>query len=108
MRIKKLDERVQLLWELIEYSNGGKQTYEEVGPWETTPDELSKNTALCQVNIHLPIYTVAHAAAWLGLSKRGVVEAYRGKRLPFIQPGREVLFLHDDLVEFAKSRRYNL
>jgi excisionase family DNA binding protein len=108
MRIKKLDERVQLLWELIEYSNGGKRKYEEVGPWEVSPHDLSGHTMLCQATVKLPIYTVAHAAAWLGLSKRGVVEAYRAKRLPFIQPGREVLFLHEDLVEFAKSRRYNL
>ena len=108
MRIKKLDERVELLRKLIEYSNGATQEYEPLGQRETMPEELADMTRLCQEVVKLPIYTVAHAAAWLGLSKRGVVEAYRAGRLPFIKPGREVLFLHEDLVKFAQERRYEL
>lgn len=116
MRIKKLDERVELLRETVRFSL--RNSYLDWLPhWEDflaideyafDPILLAYYTALCQIDIKLPIYTVAHAAAWLGLSKRGVVEAYRAGRLPYIQPGREVLFTHESLVEFAKERRYEL
>lgn len=108
MRILKRTEREALVQNLVDFAKkiGAVDAVDYSLIMSTGPVE--DKTALCQVSIKLPIYTVAHAAAWLGLSKRGVVEAYRSKRLRYIQPGREVLFLHEDLVEFAKSRRYEL
>jgi excisionase family DNA binding protein len=112
MRIKKLDERVELLREFITYAKKHailfQPKFNTLYDNDVPEEDLVEFTRLCQQEIELRVYSVPYAAAWLGLSKRGVVEAYRTKRLPFIRPGREVLFLHEDLVKFAQERRYEL
>ena len=70
--------------------------------------ELAELTRLVQQVIELPMYSTRQAAAWLGMSYSGVQYAIYQNKLHALQPGRDLVFLHQELERYAAERRYSL
>lgn len=65
-------------------------------------------TKLVQKSVRLPVYTTEQAAAWLGVSVRTLYTAKAEGRIGANKPAHDLLFPHEELEKYQKSRRYPL
>jgi len=70
--------------------------------------ETVRLTELVQKCVRLPGYSTAQAAAWLGLSVRGVFHAISDGRIKPLKPGHDLVIPHDQLEHANNERRYAL
>ena len=70
--------------------------------------ETVRLTELVQKCVRLPGYSTAQAAAWLGLSVRGVFHAIEDGRIKPLKPGHDLVIPHEQLERAHEERRYSL
>ena len=73
-----------------------------------TKAETVRLTELVQKCVRLPGYSTAQAAAWLGLSVRGIFHAMHDKRIEALKPGHDLVIPHDQLERYHRERPYSL
>lgn len=69
-------------------------------------EKLERLTELTQQVLVLPVFTTFQAAAWLGITRDGLVDVLRRDNPPVkaMKPGHDVLIAYDELVRYAKER----
>lgn len=121
MRTKQLEDQKQMLLDLVAHAIelGG---WDDFGPREVnafieqvnavrdngTKEDLVALTHRVQQVVRLDLYTSRMAAAWLGMSVRGVRTAVDGGRLHPLKLGHDLVYVHSDLEQFHQNRRYAL
>ena len=68
------------------------------------PKDYARLIELVQEHVNLHVYTTVQAATWLGMSVRGLQDALYGNRISAYRPGHDLIFTHDELVRFNRSR----
>lgn len=78
------------------------ELYSKCLPW--TKKEAVKMVGLVQQKVSLDVYSLSQAAAWLGLTERGLKHhVYNTKRIQVAKPGHDLVFIHRYLVDFKKK-----
>ena len=71
--------------------------------------ELERLTSLTREVVSLPVYTLAQAAVWLGVTVDALRHAIWKVNPPLIQSfkgGHDRLIMHKELARYAAERRY--
>lgn len=82
---------------------------DEAGQRPLSRAELERLTALTREVIILPVYTLNHAAAWLGVTVDALRHAIWKAEPPLIasfKGGHDRLITHQELARYAAERRY--
>lgn len=81
----------------------------QAGQRQLSREELEKLTSLIQKLVILPVFTLRHAAAWLGITDDALRHAIWRADPPLIRSfkaGHDRLITYQEVARYAKERRY--